>query len=274
MKHRIRLIGFDLDGTLLTTDKRLTDRTQDAMSLAVLEGVVLVPVTGRPLSGMPGELLDFPGIHYAITANGARIVKDRETLFEHLMPMEKAREILDIFGEYDAMREVYFDGQGYAGTAYLSNISRYMPPPAMAKYVLDSRIPVNNVMEKFEAENRPVDKVQALFADDGERREARARIEQIPGMVVSSSSGVNVEVNMSGINKGIALKRLADSLKISMKEVMAFGDGDNDIPMLKAAEIGVAMENGIQEVKDVADIVTASNDEDGVAKVIESLFSD
>ncbi len=272
MGHKIKLIGFDLDGTLLTSDKRLTERTWEAMERAAERGMMLVPVTGRPLSGMPDEILTFPGIHYVISANGARILKDGRTIDDHLMPAEEARKILDIFGEYDTMREIYFDGQGYADASRLENISRYMPFPAMAQYFLSTRKPVRDVMETFEEENAPVDKVQALFAHDREREEARRRIEQIPGMEVSGSIGVNIEVNMSGINKGIALEKLAGRLGIRMEEILAFGDGDNDIPMLKMAGIGAAMENGMKEVKAAADIIVESNDEDGVAKTIERLL--
>lgn len=73
----IRMIGFDLDGTLLTTDKILTERTKKALEAAADQGVILVPATGRPLCGLPKELLELPFIKYAVTANGARILETK-----------------------------------------------------------------------------------------------------------------------------------------------------------------------------------------------------
>ena len=84
MKRRIRMVGFDLDGTLLTTDKRLTEYTKEILKKAIDKGVVVLPVTGRPLNGVPKEIADFPGIRYMITSNGARVVKDGKTIHENL----------------------------------------------------------------------------------------------------------------------------------------------------------------------------------------------
>ena len=70
MKGKIKMIGMDLDGTLLTSQKELTAYTRDVLRRAVEQGIVALPATGRPLSGIPGELLRFPGFRYAVTANG------------------------------------------------------------------------------------------------------------------------------------------------------------------------------------------------------------
>ena len=83
-----KYIFFDLDGTLLTTDKILTERTKKALEAAADQGVVLVPATGRPLCGLPKELLALPFIKYAVTANGARIL---ETKTEHSSDKREAR---------------------------------------------------------------------------------------------------------------------------------------------------------------------------------------
>lgn len=75
---KIRMIALDLDGTLLTSDKVLTDRTKDVLRRAIEQGIVVLPATGRPLSGIPKEVMEFPGVRYAVTANGARIVDSLE----------------------------------------------------------------------------------------------------------------------------------------------------------------------------------------------------
>ena len=108
MKLKVQMIGVDLDGTLLTTDKKLLPYTASVLKAAAGQGKIVLPVTGRPLCGVPEELLALHGIRYVISANGGRIVdrKEEKILHEDLLPAETARRILNIMGEYDAMREV------------------------------------------------------------------------------------------------------------------------------------------------------------------------
>ena len=177
----IRMIGFDLDGTLLTTDKILTERTKKALEAAADQGVILVPATGRPLCGLPKELLELPFIKYAVTANGARILetKTEQVLSEMLISVEKAREILDIFSDYDTLRDVYSEGIGYSEKEKLVHIQDYVMTKAMGEYILNTRVPVESVEEKFETENRGTDKVQALFRYQTDKEEAWKRIRKV-----------------------------------------------------------------------------------------------
>lgn len=267
----IRMIGFDLDGTLLTTDKILTERTKKALEAAANQGVILVPATGRPLCGLPKELLELPFIKYAVTANGARILetKTEQVLSEMLISVEKAREILDIFSDYDTLRDVYYDGIGYSEKEKLVHIQDYVMTKAMGEYILNTRVPVESVEEKFEAENRGTDKVQALFRYQTDKEEAWKRIRKVTGVEATGALENNIEVNAEGVHKGIALLKLGEIFGISWEEIAAFGDGSNDTMMLKTVGMGVAMANGMPEVKAAADRLTDSNDEEGVARFIE-----
>ena len=272
MKMRTALIGFDLDGTLLTTEKRLTEYTKDVLKRAYEKGILLVPATGRPLSGIPGEVLDLPGVRYVISANGGRIIdrKQQRLIYEELVPPDTARKILEIFGRYDALREIYYDGVGYAQEDFLKNISRYMEHPPMAEYVLNTRRPVPDIMAKFEKENRGVDKVQGLFVSVEDRDRALADMRDVRDVSVTGALEKNIEVNAAGVNKGTALKILGELLHIRPEDIMAFGDASNDLAMIQAIGTGVAMENGIEEVKQAADHVAPPNDADGVARFIEA----
>ena len=93
--------------------------------------------------------------------------------------------------------------------------------------------------------------------------------ETVENVEVTGALSNNIEVNANGIHKGNALLRLGELLGIERKEIMAFGDGKNDRKMLETVGIGVAMANSVPEVLEAADMVTVSNDDDGVAKVIE-----
>jgi len=272
MGHKIKLIGFDLDGTLLTSDKRLSERTRKAMEEAVKQGIVLVPATGRPISGVSKELLEFPGIRYVVTANGARIldIAEADTIEEKLLPADKCGAILTIFEKYDTFREIYFDGIGYVDRDKLENVERYQKDPAMQRYFRETRRPIESTRKRFEEENRGMDKIQALFVTQKDKEAAWMEIaDTVEDVEITGALSNNIEVNASGIHKGNALLKLGEILHIKREEIMAFGDGKNDIKMLETAGVGVAMENSVPEVLEAADMVTASNDEDGVAKVIE-----
>ena len=272
MKGKIKMIGMDLDGTLLTTQKELTAYTREVLRRAVEQGIVVLPATGRPLSGMPEELLRFPGFRYAVTANGGRVVDfcSGEVLYEELVPVEYARKVLKVFYRYDAFREIYFDGTGYAQEDDLQNVDRYLEELPMREYLLRTRVPVANLWEKFEKENRGTDKVQGLFVTLRERDLALEELKEIPGIEITGALKKNIEVNAAGVNKGRALLRLGERLGIQREEIMAFGDGSNDLKMLKEVGTGVAMENAKDAVKEAADYIAGLNDEDGVAKFIET----
>lgn len=271
MKREIKMIGLDLDGTLLTDRKELTPHTVNVLNRAIAQGVTVLVATGRPWLGVPEELREFPGMRYALTSNGAKIQDTRtgEIIEEHLLSQENAKKALEICGRYDTLQEVYFDGQGYAPREKMDHIERYHKNPNMWEYMRRTRIAVDDIRTLLERENRPVDKVQALFADMEERQTAWRELEEAGGMELVGSLKYNIEINAAGVNKGTGLIRLGKYLGIRREEIMAFGDGDNDIEMLREAGFGVAMANGVQEVKDAADYVTLSNEEEGVAAAIE-----
>lgn len=268
-KNKIKIIGLDLDGTLLTDKKEILPYTRKILEEAIRQGIIVLPATGRPVTGIPEELLNYPGIRYAITSNGARVIDllEGKVLIERLLPIEKAKKALETLQKYDTLQEVYFDGQGYAEK--LDEIERYHHNPHMCGYILSTRKHVPDVMELAKERNQDMDKVQALFANDDEQKAAWKELETQEGIVLVSSLGYNIEINAAGVNKGSALIELGKILGIQREEIMACGDGDNDIDMVKEAGLGVAMDNAEDRVKAVADYITESNDEEGVAKAIE-----
>lgn len=274
MKHRIKMIGLDLDGTLLTDKKELTDRTKTVLSRAIECGITVLVASGRPWMGVPQELRNFPGMRYALTSNGARIIdtKDGRIIEEHLLSPELALKVLAVCGKYDTLQEVYFDGQGYAPADQMAYVEKYHRNPSMCEYMRKTRIPVKDIRELVKQENRGLDKVQALFADMDERAKAWEELEQENGLELVGSLRYNIEINAAGVNKGTGLVNLGKMLGIRREEIMAFGDGDNDIAMLRESGFGVAMANADEQVKAAADYITLSNEEEGVAEAIEQLI--
>ena len=276
MKIKTRMIGMDLDGTLLKSDKELTQYTKDVLKRAIEQGIIVMPATGRPITGVPKELLEFPGIRYAVTANGGRVIdlEKNEAIVEELLPHDIAEVMMDVFEHYDTFREIYFDGVGYASREALEHIGKYLSVPAMANYIMSTRVAVDDVRVKFDETKLPVDKIQALFTSVEDRDAARKEIEDVPGIEITGALPMNLEINAAGVNKGKAMIELGKLLGIPREEIMAFGDGNNDLKMLKEVGTGVAMENAIPSVKEAAEYVTLSNDEEGVAKFIEKYVLD
>lgn len=272
MRQNIRMIGLDLDGTLLDSNKVFTEYSRRVIGEAIKRGVIVLPATGRPVSGIPKDIMEFPGIRYVLTSNGARVLdmKTGEVLYEHLIPYETGKKLMEILRRFDAVLEIYYEGIGYTGIEDLKRVEQYMPSAPMVQYIRDTRRPVEDVWEMYCREHRPADKIQALFADMDERAAAFAAVRgELPEIEACGALSNNLEANGKGTGKGIALLKLGEILGIPREDIMACGDGANDIDMIRKAGFGVAMSNAIDEVKAAADYVTLSNDEDGVAKAIE-----
>lgn len=274
MKMEYKLLGFDLDGTILTGEKKLTARTKRALEEAIAQGMIVLPATGRPFSGIPKEIMEVKGIRYALTSNGARIVdaKDGTIVYEKPVPKEITEKILDIYDKYDTLQEIYFQGVGYISEHDLKRVDQMMESPAMAEYVRSTRKVVKNIRETARQLPGGVDKVHAIFADQNEKMCALRELEQMGQVTVTRALSNNIEVNAEGVDKGKGMLKLAELLGIRREEMIVFGDGWNDISMIQEAGCGVAMGNAQEAVKEAADLVTDSNEEDGVAKIIEKIL--
>ncbi len=267
----VRLIALDLDGTLLNDAKELTERTQRALKAASERGIEIVLSTGRPVTALPQEVAHFPYIKYALTADGARIenLRTGELLFEGLIPKEMVRPIYDIFDDYDVIEEIYIKGQGYISERDIDHLEEYTTNPAHAVYARRTRKRVKDIHDLLDQD---IDKAHALFKSFEDREDAMRRIREIADLELCDAFPINLEVSAPGINKGEGLKILGEKLGIETKDMMAFGDSNNDAAMLQTAGIAVVMDNAYESVKEIADMIAPSNEEDGVAAVIEQML--
>lgn len=270
----VRLIAADLDGTLLTTDKRLTERTERALRTAAEQGILIVPATGRILAGMPEEILRLPWIRYMILANGA-MVWDREAetcLYRAEMSVETGLGVMAWLEGYPVIYDCYQDGQGWMTASMWEKAEAYAPSPFYLNHIRTLRKPVPELKAFLRGRGIPLQKIQAFCRTEETQQEILEKAaERFPGLAVSSSVTRNVEINDGKANKGAALLTLAEKLGIAPEETAAFGDGSNDLSMIRAAGTGIAMGNAVPPVKAAADRVTAGNDEDGVAVLAEEL---
>ncbi len=198
--------------------------------------------------------------------------QEKRIISEELLSKETARQVMNVLGKYDCMREIYYDGIGFAEERYVERADEFFRNfnnPTMAAYIKKTRRTVNSIEKKLEEEERALDKVQGIFLTIEEKNEAWKMLEQIPGITITGALKNNIEVGLGGVNKGMGLIRLGKILGISREEIMACGDGMNDYDMINEVGFGVVMENGREELKAIADFVTKTNEEDGVAYAIE-----
>lgn len=272
MKKDIKIIALDLDGTTFNEKKEITPRTRAAFRAALDKGVIVMPATGRPLIGLPKEFIGIEGVRYALTSNGALVfdlANHNKVLYKDCIPVSKSVELLTEFFKLDAHVDTYNNGQGYASFHSLNCAHKYMSDDWAYEYILKTRIGVDDLPAYIEEHNMELEKINMFFADLEERERVFKAYSDRTDIAVSSALGNNIEVNNATANKGAGLLALGNILGIRREQIMVCGDGGNDIEMLKAGGFSVAMGNARKEVKEVADYITKSNEEDGVAYAIE-----
>lgn len=272
----VKLICFDLDGTLLKNNKELTSRTVKVLGRAANAGIYLVPTTGRLYDGVPEEIRTLPFIRYVIGANGAEVydVREKKVLRRAEMNLDEVRQFFDCVQGLPAIVGCYKGGQAFMGRKDIEKMEAYAAEKAIFRMMRRIYAPVEELESFLLEEGETVQKLMLFFADLEEQKRAIEDMKiKLSNLVVSSSIINNIEVNASGANKGAALRFLREYLKIEREETAAFGDGSNDITMLLEAGIGFAMENACQEAKEAADKVTLSNEQEGVAFEIEQILS-
>ena len=271
----IRLIAFDLDGTLLRSDKSISPRTMQALLGAKEKGVLLVPATGRLYRSLPEALRNPALMRYLILINGAQVydsVQSRTLLREELTP-ELALQMMQFLKTRNVVRGVYIDGLGHMSREDYEEIDAVAATPGTAALMRHSHQP-DGELDTLTAQSDSVQKIIAFFRNPEDKQPViREILARFPGYAVSSSLGNNIEINAKNATKGNALRFLCRALGLSPAYCMAFGDGTNDYSMLRAAGFGVAMGNASQEVQSCADAVTLTNDEDGVARMIERVLA-
>jgi Cof subfamily protein (haloacid dehalogenase superfamily) len=260
----IRVVASDLDGTLLRGDLTVSERTRTAIHKARLAGVTFVAVTGRPPRSVQylNERIGLEGI--AICANGALVYDlDSDTVLDQtLLATEAVLRI--VRGLREAAPGVAFAWEDAEG---------FSREPAWGR---DPMAPAGKAAlgDPLELVRGPLIKVLARHDRlDFDELAERARLVAGDEAVVTWSTRQVVEVSAANVTKAYALERVCARLGVSPAEVIAIGDMPNDLTMLAWAGRGVAVANAGPEVLAAADEVTATNDDDGVALILERVLA-
>ena len=272
-----RLIALDLDGTLLDSEKRLSSRNRAALEQAAAAGWEIVPATGRFYRGMPEVIRGLPSVRYVITINGAQVfdAETGETIYSADIPVTEAVSFYEMLDSLPVIYDCYLDGWGYMTGAMQERAEDYISNVHSLQMVRELRSPVPELKAFLKEKNRPVQKMQLFTRNIPLRNKlVRELTARYPQFAVSTSLPNNIEINSVDADKGKALSALAKHLNIGISRTVAFGDGLNDLSMIKAAGLGIAMENGHETVKAAANRIAPDCDHDGVALVLESLLEE
>ena len=276
MMERIKLIALDMDGTLFNSQNEISKKDRETLKRATEAGVAVAVATGRAYTELPIEMLYEAGICYAITGNGSAVYRlpDKECILSDCLDNEVVCTIISELKQLDIYYDIYVDGLVYCPKSVCHNIRKMDMPESLHEHIERTRIVVDDLEDYIRNCGKSVEKTTLNFAylEDGTclgKAESAAILDRYPQVEYLSGGFHNWEFTRAGVNKGTGLRFLAERLGVPMNLTMACGDSENDLSMLRAAQVAVAMENAKPAVKEESNYITLSNNESGVAHAIE-----
>lgn len=269
-----KMIGLDLDGTLLKDDKSIDAKTKEYLETLSANGIHIVPITGRPLSGIPDCVRSIKGVDYIISNNGSKTVLNstNETLFSLAMDNATSKRVIESVKQTGTIFEVFLNHYGYCEKFVFDHYKEVYTGTVLGDYIFSSRKQVDNLMTLFDDKNTEADEVFIICKDNNDREIIKAQTDKISGIQYCMLADRFLEITKNGTDKGTALELLCNHLKIGLEKVIAFGDGENDLQFLNKAGTAVAMGNASDSVKAQADIITDTNNNQGVLKALKDLI--
>lgn len=271
---KYELIAIDMDGTLLNGKNEISIRNKEAIQRAKDLGVKIVLSTGR-LFTSANEYASYLGLTTPIiSCNGAFIAEKNKSniIYDSAMDKEVAKRIIEISEEENIYYHFYDDKSLYITEKNASSdLFKEWTEESSVYHGMDFYTMMNPLRE---IEEDGIKVYKYIIVDDDKEKllHFRNKVSKLPGVEVASSWYNNIEIMNEGVTKGNGLKKLCKKLNIPCSKIIAIGDNENDISMLKVAGLAVVMENGDELAKKYADYITDTNEEDGVAKVIEKFI--
>jgi Cof subfamily protein (haloacid dehalogenase superfamily) len=264
-----RLLALDMDGTVLTSNKVISPRTEVAIQEALEKGKEVLFATGRCPSEMTEYIREFPAMKYAMCLSGALIfdVKSGQPMSAVTISRELAEQVLDLAGQLDAMVNIYAGPDVFVEKRRRGNME-YFNCQCFAALYDDCAVWVDDIRTVLDEKENQIYKIN-LYCHDQENWEKGAELLKELPLNYASGIPMNFEISPPGVNKGMGLETLCRVTGIPLSEMIAVGDEGNDLEMIKMAGLGVAMGNASDAVIEVADAMTADCDHDGVAEVIK-----
>lgn len=271
-----KCVAIDLDRTTLNRDSEFSSDTIQILNRLINKGIEIVIASGRSYASLPECVFRLKGIKYIVAGNGAAIYSMPEGRCIHVskVPSKAIDSIIKRFSGNNLTFEAFIDGIPYAQQSYVDNCEQYGMAVWTAKYIRDTRRTVPDITDFIRRNKDNLDCIDIVFFDDDLFCEWKPFEKELEGIYVTSSIKNLVEISNIDSGKHFGLTYVERLLGITNEDVVAFGDGDNDADMLKHAGLGIAMGNATDFCKSASDMVTLSNDENGVAVALKKVFSE
>ncbi len=273
----VRVVLADMDDTFLASDKGIPPENLQALDLLAERGIPFVPCTGRPFLALPQEVLAHPATRYAVAINGTSVyaMPSRQLVLDRSVGTARARAIYGRVRDLPATYDIYADGRIYCTRQSWELLGSLDIDPVQRDFMQGIRTPMDLPVEQILDAVGPVGRVGMYWhpGDEATAEAARAAALEDPTLRVTTSLPFGMEVLDVRVSKGTALVWLCEHLGIPQEASMAFGDSMNDLEMIQAAGVGVAMANGEPAVRQAADLVAPTNDEAGFFAVVRRLLA-
>ena len=268
-KQEYMLIALDMDGTLLNSRQEITPRARRAIEEILRQGKQVVFSTGRCIGEMEAYLDAFPSMQYLVCESGACVydLRKKEHIARIPLPPGQVLEVMECVEGEDILTSFFMGNRPFMDSGYMQRLGEF-GLGEFDRVFRQSVVRVDSLFSFYREKPLEVEKITLFFRDDGSRRRTLEKISRLPLSLASSLAG-NLEINAREANKGEGLKLLCRHLKLPMESVIAVGDNSNDVEMLRAAGLPVAVGNAVPAVKALAKEITDDCDHDGAAIIME-----
>ncbi len=273
----IKCIALDMDKTTLNAQGKLSEKNKAALEYAIKKGVHVVVASGRAFSALPADVMAVEGIDYAITSNGAEVYDTAtgKCLKSYCISRESILKIMELTKDEPVTWEVFIAGQAYAATEYVDDPVRFGASAGVVDYVKRTRQRVDDIYGFILERASELNSIDIIVKDVNLKEQLWQQFsEEISDIYATTSAPQLMEISSKECGKHRGLAYILDYLGLKVEEAVAFGDGDNDADMLSFAGVGVAVANASKACMEVADMVVADYDDDGVAEGIYQLLED
>ncbi|MFQ6860589.1 MAG: Cof-type HAD-IIB family hydrolase [Beduini sp.] len=271
----IKVIIMDVDGTLTNSQKIVTPKTKEALMKAQKAGAILILASGRPTSGLRdlAAELEMDKHHGLLVAfNGSKVIdcETGETLFNQAMSVEEGKAVLEHMKKFDVMPMIDKGEYMHVNDVFAGMLENNGNPINIIQY--ESRGGKFKLCEQEDLAafvDYPLNKILTAGEPGYLQEHYKEMMAPFDGKLSCMfTAPFYFEFTAQGIDKAKALDTVLIPMGYKREDMVAFGDGHNDASMVKYAGVGVAMENAVQDLKDIADAITLSNEEDGIGEYL------
>lgn len=265
---KYKLIAFDMDGTLLNSKKEINKESIYAINKAFHAGKEVILCTGRCIAELEKYIKQIPELRFIVGASGAFVydLKEQREIYTQAISVEQVYQILDVAKTVDAMPHILTD-KSIVSRKDFENMEHF----DMKHYIplfKDVAIKVENIYKYYEEHEMPVVKLNMYHASPQEREKTKEKLRG-KNFILADAERTSVEISANGTTKGTGLEQLCKYLGITMDEVIAVGDADNDIDVLSKVGLSIAMGNANEKVKSICDVIVSDCDSNGCVEAIE-----